>query len=176
MDVEGQSDASALNVLVEDPIVEAAYEELPDDDKLEFRDLKDAFQRKRARHRSAHSRVAAVKRKQQEHAAKRVRRRLAFEAAQGQDPAPPAPAPAAPAPAAPAAPLPDPQPDLAAIAPSSEEELDAEQPVAKARAKAKHRVRNDGTAGQTWGKHFRIARTNRHGQFIALTVTCKFHE
>ena len=110
MELDGQGDENSLDMLVENPLVEATYDELPDEDKAEWSDLKNAFQQKRARHKSAHARLTVV---------------------QGTEAAPPDPeaggvaaGPSSAAASSSQAPTqPDPQPDLdlAAEAPSSGE-------------------------------------------------------
>ena len=44
------------------------------------------------------------------------------------------------------------------------------------RAKAKGRARNIGNEAVCLGKHFWIAKTYRHGEFKAVTATCKHHQ
>ena len=176
--LDNQVEGSTVASMARDPLVEAAFDELPDEDKADFPELKSVFRKKRVRQRLAEHLVdGARKRKRARDSARRVRRRLAAASSPG---------PSASAPAAAAAPAPAPDPALAsapagaagpeAHALASSQGDDASHPGAKAKAKAMLQVRNDDTAGRNWGKHFAIARTRRHGSLVALTVTCKFHK
>ena len=60
---------------MEDPLVEAAYEELPDTDKLEFNDIKEVLQKKKIRLHNADRVVQKAKRMAQPNAPAGKRRR-----------------------------------------------------------------------------------------------------
>ena len=130
LDADGRSEELHLNSLLTDPTFEAAYEELPDEDKAEFPDIKKAVQKKRARQRAAESRVEAAKRKRQ----RRVRPR-------------PEPAALAPAQGPPEVAQPVVAPEPAALAPA-QGPPDVAQPVAKAKAKAKAKSQAESARGQ----------------------------
>ena len=68
--------------------------------------------------------------------------------------------------------VPGPEMEPLALAPAQGE---GESPAVP-KAKAKGRVRNFENGAWCWGKHFWIAYTSRHGELIAVTVTCRFHQ
>ncbi len=63
--------------LMQDPLFEAAYDELPEDDREEFGELKKAKVKQRVRHHMASASIEARKRKHTHIALRRVRRRRA---------------------------------------------------------------------------------------------------
>ena len=78
LEVDMQEEPVPTDALITDPVVEAAYEELPDEDKKEYPTLKDALQVSRARGRAAKERVVAARKRASTRNGngRRVRRRL----------------------------------------------------------------------------------------------------
>ena len=127
---------------------------LNDDDKNEFPDVGEELQKKRVRHRQAHDRE------------ERKRRKMA---APRHPPPLPAPGPGGGGPSGP--PLPDPAP---APAPAPKPAPAPAHP--KAAPLPPRRATPIGPGGTPWGPDFVIAETTRHGEVVAVTVTCNVHK
>ena len=201
LDCDTKSTPNSVELLLNDPTFEAAYDELPDEDKEDFPEIRDVLKKKKARQRAADNRVEAVKRKRSpDNRSRRTRR-------QNHSAIPKAALPSS----GPADALAPPQgvASASAVAPmaahSNASSSESIQSVATAsvaassaaassqlaphlaapvsalastgavRAKARPRVRNPDTVGVPWGRWFTIARTRRFGELTAMTVTCKFH-
>ena len=159
----------AVATLLGDPVFEAAYQEMPDDEKQEFPEVRREQARNRVRqHVLDRARQAARRRPGAPLPKRRVRQRAGLAAGEVL---------AAPAPAAMAAPQPV---ALALEAPAAPEPVVPPAPTAPAPLVVEHppppppgRV----PRGRAWDqqRRFWIARTHRHGVFEAVTVTCLFH-
>ena len=135
-----------MQQLAEDPFFEVAFEMLNDDDKAEFPDVGEELQKKRRKHRQAHDREQAKRRKM---------------AAPRQPPPLPAPGGAGPPP-----PVPEPEP---APAPEPAPGAPRAAPLLPRRARGPVGIpwgRGD----------FVIAETTRFGEVTAVTVTCNYHK
>ena len=143
-----------MKELTDDPFFELAYDMLNDDDKNEFPDVGEELQKKRVRHRQAHDRE------------ERKRRKMA---APRHPPPLPAPGPGGGGPSGP--PLPDPAP---APAPAPKPAPAPAHP--KAAPLPPRRATPIGPGGTPWGPDFVIAETTRHGEVVAVTVTCNVHK
>ena len=202
LDQDEKAPPTAVATLLGDPVFEAAYQEMPDDDKQEFPEVRKEQARSRVRqHVADRARQVVHARRATPLPPRRVRRRVGpaagdpapaalVPALAGGAPAPavvPAPAPAvvpAPAPAggAPVPAAPVPAPAGGALVPAV---VPAPAPVGEGPAAAAPppplplppplpgRI----PRGQPWDRpqRFWIARTHRHGVFQAVTATCLFH-
>ena len=170
--------------LLQDPVFEAAYGEMPEDDKLEFPEIRQEIRKGRVRRHIADRVVQAVQRKRRQGGLPLPKRRVRARR-EGSSPAvtpgPMAPLPAASAAGAPSAapppqvaappvgaPSADPPPEVAAPpvgAPGA-------APLPEVEAPMLERI----PRGQQWGRgRFVIARTHRSGELHAITVTCLLH-
>jgi hypothetical protein len=168
--------------LLQDPVFEAAYGEIPDDDKLEFPEIRLELRKGRVRQHMADRVVQTVRRKRRKRGQpngplpkRRVRaRRVAAAPLEPASPAADAAAPSngsrPPPPVGPAADGPNDTP-VPEVAP---------QPAAGAEPPAAEALRDLPALriprGQPWGRgRFIIARTHRAGELQAVTVTCLLH-
>ena len=144
-----------------------------DEDKAEFPELKNLFKKKRARQRAAEARVDNPWKRRRQGAAKAT----SAPTPEAEPSAPAAPPSAAAASSSGTPELPVAQPDWVATAASSEEEEGAHEPLHQrgARASATPIVSREEVEGGIWGKHFRIVKSRRDGEYVAWTVTCNFH-
>jgi len=190
MDQDEKTSPVAVATLLGDPVFEAAFQEMPDDDKGEFPEVRKELARGRVRqHLADRARQAKRRRQARPLPRRRVRQRRGEPAAPpgpgavGGPAAPPggpavppaalppaAPPPAGPPPAGgepPAPPPPSPPPPAGRPPPPP-----APPPPPPAQAGPGRVPR-----GVPWDRHrkFWIARTHRGGQFQAVTVTCLAH-
>ena len=170
-----------MATLLGDPVFEAAYQEMPDDDKQEFPEVRKEQARSRVRqHVADRARQARRARWAAPLPKRRVRRRVGPAAGD------PAPAALAPAPAG-GDPMQEPAPAALAPAPAGGAPalavVPAPAPAGEGLAAAvppppplPFPGRGHGR-GEPWDRpqRFWIARTHRHGLFQAVTVTCRFH-
>jgi hypothetical protein len=170
--------------LLQDPVFEAAYGEMPEDDKLEFPEIRQEIRKGRVRRHIADRVVQAVQRKRRQGGLPLPKRRVRARR-EGSSPAV-APGPMAPLPAASAAGAPSaaPPPQVAAPpvgAPSADPPPEVAAPpvgapgaapLPEVEAPMLERI----PRGQQWGRgRFVIARTHRSGELHAITVTCLLH-
>ena len=155
--------------MIEDPLVEVAYDELPEGDKGEMRDLKDELLKRRARRQCADTKVENIKRKCGNKLPRRKQRKLAVAEAQGPPVAVEPPVAAGPpAAAGPPVATEDPQPLEPPQGPAVPEPPPAPEPPVL--EYMKHIKK-----GVPWGRAWVIADTDKYGQLTAKTATCLLH-
>ena len=181
---------SGTLTLLMDPVFEAAYEEMPEDDKFEFPELRQERRRGCVRRHMADRQIQAVQRKRAVQGRnplpqRRVRPRrgaspLVNGPGLGGAPAPASPPPlvapgAADVPAALPVPLAAPAPaglPLPAMPGAADVPGAVPAPALAAARAALGRV----PRGEPWGRgSFIIARTHRDGELQSVTVTCLLH-
>ena len=149
----------APSTLLQDPLFEAAFEDMGDDDKFEFPDLRKEHVRGRVSRHVAQRKVVAAQRGKRRRDGQLLRQRRANARDGGETPpiAAPQTPQAAPAPQPPSPP-PPPAQAPARLAPAQRNAASERNP-----------------RGTPWGPHFTLAPSYREGRLYAITVTCKLH-
>ena len=183
---------AGVATLLQDPVFEAAYGEMPDNDKLEFPEIRSELRKGRACRHMADRVVETVRRKRRPPGGPLPKRRVrargaAAPMAPSDAPVPEVAAAAAAEPnaAAPVHPASPPSGDApvpeVAAQPAAAAGPVAAGPVAAATVDPVGMPRGDLPAeriarGQPWGRgRFILARTHRAGGLQAVTVTCLLH-
>ncbi len=167
--------ATAVELLLQDAVFEAAFEEMPEDDQREFPDIQQRKQEGQVLGRLAKRKVEVAQRKRAAGGRllqqRRVRRRVAAGAAAPAQEAPengeaaPRTPPVGPEPEGPVVAAPPPAAEVPAAGPA------AEVPAAGPVGDPVIRV----ARGVSWGPNFALARTHRGGTLESVTVTCLCH-
>ena len=185
---------AGVATLLQDPVFEAAYGEMPDNDKLEFPEIRSELRKGRVRRHMADRVVETVRRKRRPPGGPLPKRRVRARGAAAPMAPSDAPVPEVAAPPAAAAEPNAAAPVHPALPPSGDAPVPevAAQPAAAAGPAAAGPVaaaivdpvgmpRGDLPAeriarGQPWGRgRFILARTHRAGELQAVTVTCLLH-
>ena len=146
-----------ISTLLRDPLFEAAFEGMEDDEKFEFPDLRKEQVRGRVARHVAQRNVAAQGRKRRRNG-QPLRQRRAIAQHEG------APAPAH-----------DEVPQAEALAPTEVADVPASPEIVHIPAPAEAQALGRLPRGTRWGPHFTIAPSFRRGELEAITVTCTLH-